>query len=190
GREESSCPSFTYVVPSSSSARLNSRAASGVAGLCPTTPISRRTRSRPLRRATRPTSRARLARWILAPTAGSCQSTPHRGRELGDRDSALELRLDPAVGADEEDPRLGRRVRRKGTGADRRRGGLRLDDEVPERPDPPTPDRPREHEVPPRSLDVEPRDEDTRDLSGRGLPRPRRADRLEPRHCAEKRLRR
>src|SRR5207249_1133917 len=87
-----------------------SRAPSRVAGRCPTTPISWRTRSRPPRRATRPTWSARFVRWNLAPTARSCQPTPHGGGQLGHRDRPFELRLDPAVGADQEDPRLRRQV--------------------------------------------------------------------------------
>src|SRR3954447_11470151 len=56
-----------YVVPSSSSARRNSLAPSRVAGRLPQTPISRRTRSSPLRRATRPTWTARFSRSARAP---------------------------------------------------------------------------------------------------------------------------
>src|SRR3954447_20910631 len=56
-----------YVVPSSSSARRNSLAPSRVAGRLPQTPISRRTRSSPPRRATRPTWTARFSRSARAP---------------------------------------------------------------------------------------------------------------------------
>jgi hypothetical protein len=63
-----------YVVPSRSSASRKLRAPSRVAGRSPTTPISRSTRSRPLRRAIRVTSSARFARCVRAPTAGLCQA--------------------------------------------------------------------------------------------------------------------
>src|SRR6266536_2737376 len=56
-----------YVVPSSSSAPRNSRAPSRVAGLAPQTPSSRKTRSKPVRLATRPTYSARLTRSVLTP---------------------------------------------------------------------------------------------------------------------------
>src|SRR5690242_21356507 len=59
------------VVPSSSSACRNSRAPSRVAGRRPTTPSSRRTRSRPLRRAMRVTVSARRVRSSLAPTGAN-----------------------------------------------------------------------------------------------------------------------
>src|SRR5436305_12777198 len=103
-----------YVVPSPSSASRKLCAPSRVAGRSPTTPISRSTRSRPLRRATRVTSSARFARCVRAPT-GRIMSSGRRqqtasdgGRELADRHRPLELRLDATVGADEERPRLGR----------------------------------------------------------------------------------
>src|SRR5439155_309866 len=60
GLEGRSCPSFMYVVPSSSRACRTSCAPSAVAGLFPQTPSSPRTRSRPLRCATRPTYKASL----------------------------------------------------------------------------------------------------------------------------------
>src|SRR5256714_8698159 len=103
-----------YVVPRRSSARRKLRAPSRVAGRSPTTPTSRSTRSRPLRRATRVTSSARFARCVRAPT-GRIMSSGRRqqaasdgGCELADRDRPLELRLDATVGADEERPRLRR----------------------------------------------------------------------------------
>ena len=78
GRDESSCPSLTYVVPSSSSARRNSRAPSAVAGRWPASPTSRNTRRSFLRRAVPSTSPARLSRSRLRPIGGFC---PFRCKE-------------------------------------------------------------------------------------------------------------
>src|SRR5919204_991544 len=111
GRDESSCPSLTKVVPSSSSALRNCSAASRVAGRPPVTPISRRTRISFRRRATRATSIALLRRCALPATLRICpfalaEQPPDRRLELAYRDGPLELRLDPAVTADDERPRL------------------------------------------------------------------------------------
>jgi hypothetical protein len=64
GRDDSSCPSVTYVVPSSSSVQRKRTAPSRVAGRSPMTPSSRSTQGSRPRLATRMTSSARFVRGI------------------------------------------------------------------------------------------------------------------------------